>query len=416
MSGTWGKVVGLRYLEKFQCIGPACEETCCAGWGVGVDTKHFHKLERLVPAEELAAKTRRADKGAGVMAYMVLDGARRCAFLEEDKLCSLQRRFGEEALPNTCATYPRSFRAIGKRLEAYATLSCPEVTRLAFSSPEAVEITDLDGDRVGRISNYRTLHDETNRPWIALLDVLRRAMYRTLQKRSLSLPARWFALTAFAHQSRGYLHQNVEQLAEDEINFELSCLENDEITTDLAIRMHKLPPYHELAGTAVARTLEAFREADKIGTVSRLAAELFGPDYSFDPERVIRDDLARRPEMPADLRARAMALFTNASINMTLREWYLDSPTLVHYFHGQLLRLCLMRLFLWAHPGVRAAAALDGEARLEAFDRAAVEVTYRVAREFEHQRELWGRLQEALMKFGFDTPAHSTSFVLWLDG
>jgi lysine-N-methylase len=402
-------------MERFQCIGPACEETCCAGWGVGVDTKHFHKLERLVPAEELAAKTRRAAKDAGVHAYMILDEQRRCAFLEEDRLCSLQRRFGEETLPNTCATYPRSFRAIGKRLEAYATLSCPEVTRLAFSSPEAVDITDLPVDRVGRISNYRSLHDETDRPWIALLDVIRRAMYRTLQKRSLSLAARWFALASFAHQVKPIFHQHVEELAADQIDFELSCLENDEITSELAMRLHQLPPFQQIAGTAIARTLEAFRDADKIGTVARLCASLLGERYDFAPERVIADDLARRAEVPADLRARAMALFTNAAINMTLREWYLDSPTLVHYLHGQLLRLCIMRFLLWAHPGVREAAALEGEARTAAFDRAAVEVTYRVAREFEHQRELWSRLQEALMKYGFDTPAHSTSFVLWLD-
>jgi len=415
MTSAWGKVVGLRYMERFQCIGPACEETCCAGWGVGVDTKHFHKLERLLPAEELTAKTKRAEKDAGVAAYMVLDGERRCSFLESDMLCSLQRRFGEEALPNTCATYPRSFRAIGKRLEAYATLSCPEVSRLAFSSPEAVEIADLPVEKLGRVSNYRTLHDETNRPWIALLDVIRRAMYRTLRRTNISLAARWFLLASFAHQVKPVFHQHVEDLAIDQINFELSCLENDEIVNDLVMRMHQLPQMAQLAGTAIARTLEAFREADRQGTVVRLAATLFGEDYSYDPERVIADDQARRAAMPPDLRGRAMALFTNAAINMTLREWYLDSPTLVHYLHGQLLRLCLMRLLLWAHPAVKEAAALEGEARIAAFDKAVVEVTYRVAREFEHQREIWSRLQEALMKYGFDTPAHTTSFVLWLD-
>ena len=31
----------LRYMERFRCIGPECEDNCCYGWSVMVDGPHY---------------------------------------------------------------------------------------------------------------------------------------------------------------------------------------------------------------------------------------------------------------------------------------------------------------------------------------------------------------------------------------
>ena len=30
------------YAQRFSCIGPECEDTCCAGWNVSIDKKTFN--------------------------------------------------------------------------------------------------------------------------------------------------------------------------------------------------------------------------------------------------------------------------------------------------------------------------------------------------------------------------------------
>jgi len=32
-----------RYMERFRCIGPACEDTCCAWWGISVDRRAYDR-------------------------------------------------------------------------------------------------------------------------------------------------------------------------------------------------------------------------------------------------------------------------------------------------------------------------------------------------------------------------------------
>ena len=31
-----------RYVSRFSCIGPACEDNCCTGWRVSIDKKTFN--------------------------------------------------------------------------------------------------------------------------------------------------------------------------------------------------------------------------------------------------------------------------------------------------------------------------------------------------------------------------------------
>lgn len=64
-----------------------------------------------------------------------------CPFMEE-KLCSVQRELGEDKLSNTCATYPRSTRAIYGQHEQSLTLSCPEAARLALLNRDAMDFVE----------------------------------------------------------------------------------------------------------------------------------------------------------------------------------------------------------------------------------------------------------------------------------
>src|SRR6266404_5862963 len=99
-------------MTRFDCIGAACEEDCCTGWQVRVDEPHLVRLRQRMasPAEveELARKLETPETPTeGRAAFMRLDEHERCTMLDADRLCSIQRRYGEEYLPNGCAIFPR---------------------------------------------------------------------------------------------------------------------------------------------------------------------------------------------------------------------------------------------------------------------------------------------------------------------
>ncbi len=123
--------------DQFQCIGAACEDTCCEGWGVSVDKATYDKYQRCGGDHaELGAKLQRlvtiknADSQLHFASIAMNDG--RCAFLTDERLCRIQDELGEDYLSHTCATFPRVFHMLGRQRERSLDLSCPEAARLVL--------------------------------------------------------------------------------------------------------------------------------------------------------------------------------------------------------------------------------------------------------------------------------------------
>jgi lysine-N-methylase len=138
--------IALTYADKFKCIGPACEDTCCQGWSVPVDRNTWDKYQSL-PRSSLRvlidASVLRVPQGADddasvnapVFAKIRMNEANQCPLLTEERLCSIQAELGEEMLSHTCATYPRIVHSIGGVKEVALTFSCPEAARLVLLTP-----------------------------------------------------------------------------------------------------------------------------------------------------------------------------------------------------------------------------------------------------------------------------------------
>jgi lysine-N-methylase len=131
--------------RSFQCIGAACEDTCCEGWGVFVDKTTFQKYQTCLDSE-LGAKLKELitikPAGNDLMYATILSPAGRCSFLDGG-FCSIQKRLGEDYLGHTCATYPRVVNTPGDRLERSLDLSCPEAARLVLLDPKPMEFSSV---------------------------------------------------------------------------------------------------------------------------------------------------------------------------------------------------------------------------------------------------------------------------------
>ncbi|MBC7550942.1 MAG: flagellin lysine-N-methylase, partial [Cellulomonas sp.] len=121
------------HMTRFQCLGGACEDTCCIAWEVPVSPPDQARLRGALGTARADQLVTQVPDGRGGMLTVLRklpDGA--CPELDGDHLCRLHARHGEPALPDTCATYPRMIRRLDDRLELTGLMSCPEVARLVL--------------------------------------------------------------------------------------------------------------------------------------------------------------------------------------------------------------------------------------------------------------------------------------------
>ncbi len=113
--------------KLFRCAGSDCPYTCCALWKIWVDegTEKFYQSCEGEFGEYLRKNLVYVDGRA----MMRLDNDGRCMLLSENGLCRIQMEYGEKALCNTCATYPRQSISYEDITIRSMTMSCPEVAR-----------------------------------------------------------------------------------------------------------------------------------------------------------------------------------------------------------------------------------------------------------------------------------------------
>jgi lysine-N-methylase len=126
------------YAEAFRCISSACEDTCCRGWSVPVDQATFeryrsHPVLKPFVGDLIVLNT--TSPSTSDYARMPLTSSGNCAFLDQERLCGIQKHLGPDLLSVTCATYPRAIQHPAGEQEVALNLSCPEAARLVLLDP-----------------------------------------------------------------------------------------------------------------------------------------------------------------------------------------------------------------------------------------------------------------------------------------
>ena len=133
-----------QYVNEFKCLGSDCSDTCCQGWMINID-KDTHEKYQKVEIDEvdnigdyLIKKNTPSSRHFSSI-KMKKNGF--CPFLGKDKLCGLQKKYGEDYLSDTCNRFPR--REINFISKKFTTLkmACPEAARLCLSSKDSMNIS-----------------------------------------------------------------------------------------------------------------------------------------------------------------------------------------------------------------------------------------------------------------------------------
>ena len=200
------KIYRPDYVKDFKCDGKACDSRCCRDWRILLDEETRQKFLTLPNREEFF---KHVDESAQAF-KMQSSGA--CPFLDENFLCKLQLKYGEDFLPAICQSFPRVTYKLSEEIFLQAmTLTCPVAAILillhdkpiSISNEQLVMSNEMDNCSL-RITHYsllfrvRQIFDFTERISNAEEFLARQqSAIKILQRRDLSINARLKKLCEF---------------------------------------------------------------------------------------------------------------------------------------------------------------------------------------------------------------------------
>ncbi|HEX6244461.1 MAG TPA: flagellin lysine-N-methylase [Polyangiales bacterium] len=401
-----------RYMTRFQCIGSECEATCCSGgWEIAVDRQHYDDTKKALSKtpegrrefDDKVALVKGLTRSPKQHALLVLQNNGDCSFLDEQRLCSLQKRFGERILSHTCASYPRSVAAIGNRRELAGSASCPEVARQLLLHADALELVELPARAFSHKPGLQ-LASHPVHPYLRYHEEIRDLVLALLSQSEYPLPARLFMVAYFAQRTLDTLHRDVKVLDEARLLAEMERIHSPALRRALHDQFEKLP----IDPATASRLVLALTSARGcVKGFDQLVLEVItsyggtGPAMEqgrFEvPAAALVQAYLENKQAWSHSAARIDGYLTNVAKNFWVCEWYAQAPNLLVHQLKLLVRIAVTRFLLLGHPALRAAQNGTPEEQGRALDQAVVEVVHRLTRAFDHDPPFKHRLQEGLV-------------------
>ena len=134
-----------KYFSKFKCNGQKCKAHCCKGWRITIDKNTFKSYKKVESAEKEISSKIFSDDGNRTR-NVQLDNRGWCPFLTPESWCSIQLKYGEKYLSQTCQTYPRIIKSVDGTLQCSLTLSCPVAAELVLTANELTDFELIQGE------------------------------------------------------------------------------------------------------------------------------------------------------------------------------------------------------------------------------------------------------------------------------
>lgn len=175
-------VIRPTYVGEFKCDGKACNSRCCRDWRILVDEETQEKYLRLPVADRQNFFDNLDDSAQA----FTLQPSGACPFLDENFLCKLQIKHGEDYLPSICQSFPRvTFKLSAGLFFQAMTLTCPVAAMLILLRGEPITF-----ETVAELK-ARIMFDFTERiPNAEEFLSRQRAAIAILQRRELSINER----------------------------------------------------------------------------------------------------------------------------------------------------------------------------------------------------------------------------------
>ena len=178
------KVFAPSFFEDFHCTGSSCADNCCRmGWDIEIDDDTYNRYKSL---DSALCQHITCDGGE----HYIKQKNGQCPLLDENGLCSVVLRYGEQSISEICTEHPRFYQWFGGYKEAGTGLCCEESARLWLTNAGNIHFSEFQTDEPDDDLGY---DPETLSAVIAARNVL----FDILQSPELSFPQKLKALLIF---------------------------------------------------------------------------------------------------------------------------------------------------------------------------------------------------------------------------
>jgi lysine-N-methylase len=382
-----------RYMTRFRCIAERCEDTCCSGLRISLSPSEARRLQPVLEAH--------AEPGEQTsLLPMRPDGT--CTFLDAQRMCSIQRRQGEGALPDVCATFPRVVTTREGHWELSGSMACPEVVRLSLLAGDAMrpDTRPFPSPLIPRPDTARRWEHDPDDAYRVHAGTVREALLRVLDGEEHPIASRLALLGQLAHAVDDFYFPGTEAFRE-------ATRAGAEARLDEVLRRFDSPETREavhrefmefaLPGgpcvglfTSVVKARMAAR-GGRVRDWGRSVLESFGlgEEGPGDLDAAWRLYRQRWLALDAAHGERLTQYLHHYLAHFVWRTSFTDFPSLLAYVFRLAWRVGLVRWALMGHPRVVALVQepVASEVARESLDQAVVETVQTVAKHVEQSPE-----------------------------
>jgi len=340
-----------------------------------------------------------------------------CPMLDEDSLCNIHKRYGEQYLPVVCTTYPRRLQRVEGRYELSATLSCPEVVRQLLLHDDAIDVVPWERQSEPRLLPSYTVDPDDAQPFLRQQQSAREMMWSLIRLEGYSLEQRLFFMTWFAKRTSPIMRRDVIDPDPSLIERERATLAKPAVLEAIQQRFKSLETPNKIVLLVIQ---ELVRPDTKGGVRSNFRSlvdsiingyaelrDLVMPEVEGDElklsqavtEAFWEEYCARRDQTMAAAGARVEQFFTNYAFNFWFHRLPIEAPDLMVHMLRMLTQVAVFKFLIFSHPDLldalaaRDTAAAEGDAvgmvrgeaaLIETVDKVGVEVFYKTARFMDH--------------------------------
>jgi lysine-N-methylase len=193
------------------------------GWHVDIDEKTYYKYKAIKDPtlKVLIKKSLRQNEDMIApdinFGKVKLTKAQNCAFLDTQRLCEIQKKYGETYLSNVCALFPRIVNRINGQLELSLSPACPEAIRQFLFMKEGISFTKGKAPFQVRLLTYDV--NEKDKQYektpVKNLSKINRKCIDILKDRTLNFSQRLYRLGLFIETLQGSGGCKLTQLSRD---------------------------------------------------------------------------------------------------------------------------------------------------------------------------------------------------------
>ena len=147
-----------QFYKDFKCAASKCSDTCCKDWEIVIDDQTQALYNNVSGKLGNMLKSNIVTDSDGDRIFR-LGKNHECPFLDNDRLCMIQKELGANALCRTCFAFPKLTLDYTEFTEYALSFACPEAVRYimksdSYSVPEASPVSDENNGYSNNLMNF----------------------------------------------------------------------------------------------------------------------------------------------------------------------------------------------------------------------------------------------------------------------